>query len=185
MGFGELIRDDGNIRMDPIRTYAGGDFNQRDDAWYFSKEEGTAEKYRGYAAKRCPQSEIWIINMQVPKGFIDGVRKKELWYSPDWKQFVWSCRNGDSVSSPAKFDSYHPPQTQFIEGHICGRNPAIILKIKKEDVQQEMSENNLLYLGTRKATQSVFVDKPTVVEMAKLIRGKIFIDVFPPNNTSV
>jgi hypothetical protein len=56
-----FIFQDGRINMRSIVTQAGGDFNQQTDAWYFTKEEATAEKYRKWGEVRCPQSESWLI----------------------------------------------------------------------------------------------------------------------------
>ncbi|PVH79433.1 hypothetical protein DL98DRAFT_460983 [Cadophora sp. DSE1049] len=176
-----FIREDGSVNMGAIESLKDGDFNQRRGAWYFSKEEETAEQYRHWAAARNCMAETWIIRIQIPKEFIDGLRKKELWYSPDWKTYVWYCRKGTSEGDPpTKFDSFWKlGQAQLIEGNICGRSPNIIPKIPKQDVQQRMSESDLLYNGNRKATQSVFVDEEAVERLGELIRGKIFIEIFP------
>ncbi|KAH7408883.1 hypothetical protein BKA64DRAFT_595504 [Cadophora sp. MPI-SDFR-AT-0126] len=181
-----FIREDGSINMGSIESMKGGDFNQRRGAWYFSREEATAEQYRQWAAARNHTAETWIIRVQIPKDFIDGLRRKDLWYSPDWKTYVWYCRKGTSEGNPpAKFDVFWKPgQAQLIEGHICGRSPNIIPKIPKQDVQQRMSESDLLYNGNRKATQCVFVDEEAVERLGELIRGKIFIEIFPALQSS-
>ncbi|KAH7346230.1 hypothetical protein BKA65DRAFT_273215 [Rhexocercosporidium sp. MPI-PUGE-AT-0058] len=176
-----FILSDGSINMEAIESYRCGDFNPRKGAWYFTKEEETAEKYRQWAAARAPQAESWIIRIQVPKSFIDGLRKKELWYSLDWKTFVWFCRKGQSAGSPPpKFDAFwRPGQAQLIEGHICASAPASMARMKLEDYQQKLNESKVLYNGNQKATQSVFVDEDAVERMGELIRGKVFIEIFP------
>ena len=176
-----FIREDGSINMGAIESMKGEDFNQRRGAWYFSREEETAEQYRRWAAARNSMAETWIIRVQIPSGFIDGLRKKYLWYSPDWKTYVWYCRKGTSEGNPPDRleEFWKPGEAQMIEGHICGRSPNIIPKIPKQDVQTRLSENDLLYNGSRKATQTVFVDEEAVERLGELIRGKIFIEIFP------
>lgn len=69
-----------------------------------------------WAARRCPYSEIWVIRIKVPKSFIDGLESRDLWYSPDRKEYVWYCKKKDSP--PSKFDSYWK-ETELLKGHIC------------------------------------------------------------------
>lgn len=176
-----FILEDGSVNMEVIRTEGRGDFNQREYAWYWTKEEATAEEYRRWGEIRCPWAETWIIQIQVPKTFMDTVRKQELWFSPDWKEYVWYCRKGGSAGfPPAKFDKlWKHGQAQLVEGHICSRAPAIIPKIKKEELQQKTFEDSVMLIGTKKATQSVFVDREVVQALSTMLRGKVHIEVYP------
>jgi hypothetical protein len=176
-----FVREDGSINMGLLRTMPGGDFNHDKLVWYWTKEEATAEEYRQWSEIRCHWAETWIIQIQVPKTFIDNLCKQTLWYSPDWKEYVWYCRKGESAGdSPAKFDRlWKDGQAQLVEGHVCMRAPTIIPKIKKEEVQEKISEEDLLYIGDRKATQSVFMDAGVVKQLGILVRGKVCIDIHP------
>ncbi|CZS88305.1 uncharacterized protein RAG0_00025 [Rhynchosporium agropyri] len=181
-----LILEDGSINMDAIESFRGGDFNMRDQAWYFSKEEGTAEQYRQYQIARDTRAETWIVRISLPKSFVDGLKKKEIWYSADFKQFVWYCRNKGNKGKPvpSKFDDWLPSGgAQFIEGHICFRDEDFMTGLKKENVQQHISESDLMYNGNKKATQSVFVDLNLRERLNELLRGNIYVEIFSPVDT--
>jgi hypothetical protein len=85
----QFILSDGSVNMDAIWTLSGGDFNPRSEAWYWTPEYETAVKYRDWSADRCRGSEVWIIWIQVSKDFLQTLKKEELWYSPDWKHWIW------------------------------------------------------------------------------------------------
>ena len=176
-----VVRQDGSIHMGLFRTMPGGDFNHDKLAWYWTKEEATAERYRQWGEIRCKYSETWIVQIEVPKTFIDSLRKETLWYSSDWKEYIWYCRKeGSAGHPPAKFDHlWKGSQAQFVEGHICMRAPAVIPRIKKEEVQEMISKDDVLYIGDRKATQSVFMDAEVVEQLGMLVRGKVYIDIHP------
>jgi hypothetical protein len=176
-----FILEDGRVNINAIWTLPGGDFNLGNIAWYWAKEEAAAERYRQWGEIRCSQLETWIIQIQVPNTFIDALRKEQLWYSPDWKEYVWYCRKwGSAGDPPAKFDKFWKAgQAQLIEGHICMRAPAVIPRIKKEEIQQRMSEDDVMYVGGRKATQVVFMDTEVAARLGEVIRGKIHIEIYP------
>lgn len=60
--------------MGSMQTNSGGDFNQRNPAWYWTKEEPTAKKSQRYGKMKFKWAEIWIIQIQIPKTFIDTLR---------------------------------------------------------------------------------------------------------------
>ncbi|CAN8098057.1 unnamed protein product [Discula destructiva] len=174
-----FIGADGSLDLTSIDTPAGGDFNARKLASYWTPEEATAELYRGYAERRDSHAETWIISIQVPKGFVGTLRKTSLWYSADWKEYVWLCRR-KSPLIPSKFDNLS--DAQVIEGHVCSKLPQIIARIKPEKVQTTISEDFcLFYEGANgqmaKCTQWVFLGDETMVQLSKLVRGKVHIDV--------
>lgn len=83
-----LIAPDGAVDLTSIDTPAGGDFNARERASYWTPEAATAELYRGYAERRDAYAETWIVSIQVPKAFVATLRNVSLWYSADWKEYV-------------------------------------------------------------------------------------------------
>lgn len=174
-----LIGPDGSIDLTSIDTLPGRDFNARKLASYWTPEEATAEMYRVYAVRRDAYAETWIISIQVPKDFVTTLRKMSLWYSADWKEYVWLCRK-KSVQLPNKFDNLS--NAQFIEGHICRKLPQIIARIKPEDVRATINEDFcLLYKDTNgqsaRSSQWVFFGDDTMVQLSKAVRGKLHIDV--------
>lgn len=172
--------NDGNMDMNAIRTFPGGDFNQEFDAWYWTAEFETAEKYRRWAAHRNNYGETWIIRIQVPNEFLVPLNKTNLWFSPDWKEYVWYCKKGTNVGyPPARLDRYWRG-ADIIEGHIVGRSPTRYPKIDKSEVQTKITEEDVMKIGNRKATQWVVMKKSTADFMAVNIRGKTHIEVYPP-----
>lgn len=176
-----FVSEDGSINMLSVRTEVGGDFNPEMPAWYWSKELETAEQYRRWGEARCPWAATWIIQLQVPKAFIDSLRKEQLWYSPDWKEYVWYCRKSGSAGTlPAKFDKlWKAGRAQLIEGHICARAPAVIPRIKKEEVQEKILEDDAMQFAGRKASQSVFMNVEVVQRLALVVLGKVHIEIYP------
>lgn len=174
-----FIGPDGSIDLTSIDTRAGGDFNARKLASYWTPEEATAELYRGYAERRDPHSETWIISIQVPQSLIATLRNASLWYSADWKEYVWLCRR-TALQLPSKFDRLS--NAQVITGHICCKLPQIIARIKPENVQTTINEDFcLFYQGrngqTAKCTRWVFTGDDTMMQLSNAVRGKVHIDV--------
>ncbi|PBP22641.1 hypothetical protein BUE80_DR006567 [Diplocarpon rosae] len=132
-----LFLDNGGINMLSIKTEMGGDFNQCKLAWYFSPEKEAAELYRSWAARRNAHAESWNIRFEVPATFVDTLHKAQLWYSRDWKEFMWRCKKGPTSRMPAKFDRFAKPGlAQLIEGHICARHPNGVSRIDMEIFQK-------------------------------------------------
>jgi hypothetical protein len=71
----------------PRRTFQQGLHRRLLDS---SKE--TAEEYRQSAARRSSNADTCIIQIQIPQSFIRSLRIQHLWYSPNWKEYVWTCR---------------------------------------------------------------------------------------------
>ncbi|EHY61091.1 hypothetical protein ABEF92_002643 [Exophiala dermatitidis] len=109
-----FIRDlDGSIDMAVLASSPGGDFNHNAQAHYWTPDREVAEKYRGWAARRCPYGETWVIRIQISKKFIETLNVEELWLSDyededgdgnatangqkvsgsAWKEYVWHCKN--------------------------------------------------------------------------------------------
>lgn len=175
-----FVGPDGSINLTSIDTPACGDFNARKLASCWTPEEATAELYRGYAERRDVLAETWIISIQVPKSVMETLRKMSLWYSADWKEYVWLCRR-KALQLPSKFDELS--NAQVIEGHICRKLPQIIARIKPENVQTTINEDFCLFYKGQdgkmvKCTQLVFIGDDTMVQLSKAVRGKVHIDVY-------
>lgn len=176
-----FIQEDGSVNMGMFQTYKGGDFNQISGACYWTVEPATAEQYRLWAAARCPWADTWIIQIQIPKSFIDGLRTSYLYFQPKWKEYVWYCRMWTSVGDPpARFDEYWKPgHAQLVVGHILGRSPRKIPRVRKEDIHEKITEDDVMVINGKKATQLGFMDYDVVRRIGELIRGKIYIEVTP------
>jgi hypothetical protein len=143
---------------------------------YWTPEAETAEEYRAWAARRCPWSDILVIRIQIPKTFIDSLRQQDLWYSKDWKEYVWHCRK--KIRPPEKFNSYwQAGGVDMIKAHICTGVHSSITRIKKEEVQTKITEDNVLRISYGRATQWVFMQDDSIERLGAEIRGKIHIEV--------
>jgi hypothetical protein len=173
---GDWIRDDGSLDMNTIATYGGGDFNHANAALYWTPETETAEEYRAWAARRSPWSDTWVIQIQIPKTFIDSLRQQDLWYSKDWNEYLWYCRK--KSRPPEKFNSYwQAGGVELIKGHICSTFHSSITRIRKEEVQTKITEANVLLIGSGRATQWVFMQDDSIERLGAEIRGKIHIEI--------
>lgn len=180
---GEWIQDDGNLDMQAIASLGGCDFNHKPFAWYWTLEAETAEIYRAWASRRCFWSDTWIIRIQIPTIFIDSLRQQSLWDSRDWKEYVWYCKKR-SVPPP-KYDSYWKAGgADLVKGHICTGVSSSVTRIKKEELQAKMTEENLVMISSGKASQWAFMNEATAERLAMEIRGKIHIDITAATNNS-
>ena len=174
------IENDGSVNLDAIKTYGGGDFNPRKQAYYWTLEQATAEKYFQYARDRCQYSEIWMITVQVRKSFIDSLKSVELWYGHDWKEFVWYCRK--KQFPPAKYEQYcNPGSIDIIKGHVCLLKDRYITTVPNNQFQTFINEGCVMNMPNgRKSTQWAFVQDDSSARFGLEIRGKIHIDITSP-----
>ncbi|KAF7133724.1 hypothetical protein CNMCM5793_005078 [Aspergillus hiratsukae] len=75
--------------------HPGGDFNWGSIAHYWTvwtPQKETAAEYRQWATRRSPNADTCIIQIQIPQSFMQSLRIQDLWYSPNWKEYVWTWR---------------------------------------------------------------------------------------------
>ncbi|KAJ4525175.1 hypothetical protein HRR83_000848 [Exophiala dermatitidis] len=135
-----FIRDsDGSIDMAVLASSPGGDFNHNAQAHYWTPDREVAEKYRGWAARRCPYGETWVIRMQISQKFIETLNVEELWLSDyededeedgdgnangkhvsgtgsAWKEYVWHCKN--QITPPEEKFGWLWKQRSHEEKHV-------------------------------------------------------------------
>lgn len=167
----EIIDGDGSINFSALRTNPGGDFNSIELAYYWSPEKETAEYYRKYAAIRSPHADTCIIHIQLSRSFMNNLHQEELWYSRDWKEYIWTCRKMRKPSS--NFNRFFQ-HADVVKGHIYSTTSRQVTHLKEEEVQTHLSENNVMQLDSgRKATEWVFYHHHnTISRLAEEIRGK-------------
>ncbi|CAG8888722.1 unnamed protein product [Penicillium egyptiacum] len=175
---GDIIESDGRVNLSTLRIPPGGDFNWNFNAHYWTPEKETAEEYREFAARRCPTADTCIIHIQVPQSFINSLRWENLWYSPNWKEYIWTCRR-EQMPHP-KFDYlWQPGQADIVRGPICSTISTQIVRIRKENVQSRISEDHVMRLPSgKKASQWVFIQGDTINRLAEQIRGKMHFIIF-------
>lgn len=94
------------------------------------------------------------MHIQVPQSFINNLRWEDLWYSPSWKEYIWKCRK-EQMPDP-KFDSlWEPGQADVVRGPIFSTISGQIVRIRKENVQSHISEDNVIRLPSGKKGLSV------------------------------
>ncbi|CAF9939841.1 MAG: hypothetical protein HETSPECPRED_001910 [Heterodermia speciosa] len=176
----DWISEDGDVSIEGLATFPGGDFNPNSLAYYWTLERATAQQYHGYASIRCPYAEIWLLEVQIPNAFISSLTVRELWFSRDWKEFIWYCRK--LYQPPSKYDQFRKPGgADLIQGHICKSHSHTITKIKKDDIQDRMDANNVMVNPDgQKVSQWAFVQPESTLRLAREIRGKIHVEISPP-----
>ncbi|OBT57614.1 hypothetical protein VE04_03651 [Pseudogymnoascus sp. 24MN13] len=118
-----------------------------------SGKREVAELYREWAQRRCPYSETWIVRICVSIALINSIPTAELWYSPDWKEFVWYCRR--EKTPPEKFSRLDPENRAIglikglIKGHISTKIAQQVAHIRKEDVQSMINDDSALRIEIR------------------------------------
>ncbi|GAD94922.1 hypothetical protein PVAR5_3555 [Paecilomyces variotii No. 5] len=171
-----IINDDGSVNLVPLLTFPGGDTNWERVPYCWTSEKEMAEAYRQYAARRCSASETCILRIQIPWSFVRRLRKEELWSSPDWKEYIWTCRK---MLVPRQ-KSHKLSNAERIVSHICSRMNEHVIRLPMHDVQTRMTEDDVLRLPSgRKAIQWMF--SGAIAELlAREIRGKMHFDIFEP-----
>ena len=196
----ELVDEDGGINMRFLESLERrGDFNRDKSAYYFTSDKETAEKFRQYAALRCPKVETWLIRFQVSVKYIKGLTQRHLQYGDTFKDYVWHCRNTSGASMREKNKTLSGKQ--LIKGPICTSTVPSMWKTKDGFEKTSLGDCNLLYLAKRKtfreilargenllppgqrpkATQWAFIDQSAdrsdLNRLGQEIRGKIHIEV--------
>ncbi|CAG8017389.1 unnamed protein product [Penicillium olsonii] len=175
---GDIIESDGKVNLRPLSTYPGGDFNFDFNAQYWTPEIETAEEYRKFAERRSPAADTCIIHIQVPRPFINNLRMENLGYSPNWKEYIWTCRR--QATPHPRFDHlWRSGQADIVRGPICSTLSTQLVRIRRENIQSHITEDNVMQLlSGRKATQWVFVQRDGVDRLAEHIRGKMHFIIF-------
>lgn len=175
-----LIRSDGTIKTEALKKCVG-DFNQSPSvATYWTPERETAELYRSYAERRDAHTETWIVSIQVPNSFLDTLRHESLWYSPEWKEYVWHCRHGHWIENHSHLG--HIQQAQVIEGRIARKLPQV--DIEEEDLQTTVvADDFLLFYKDAQGRNAIcsqwaFIGHDTLEQLSEAVRGKVHIDVY-------
>lgn len=171
-----IIQDDGSIDMTTLATPAGGDFNSNFNAHYWIPEKDTGQRYQQWAALRSPTSDTCLIRIQVSNDFIERLSFAGMWFSPDWREFVWHCKQ--EKDPPPKFDYLR--NVDVIKGHICTGTTRAIRQIAAADVQTHISRAQLVPCTStgRPAIQWMFQKSGSIKLLADEIRGKTHIEIF-------
>ncbi|KAJ9195531.1 hypothetical protein DTO021D3_5083 [Paecilomyces variotii] len=175
-----IVRHDGSIGALLLATQPGGDFNWKDFAGYWTPEKETAEQDRKWAARRNPRCETCILEIQISKDFLNALKPAELWYSADWKRYIWFCRNAEVPDN--RFDYlWKPDQVDVVKGHICTGISKNIRRIREQDIETEITEDNVLRCRStnHKAIQWAFLSH-TLKQLVTEIRGKMHIEIVAP-----
>ncbi|KAJ9615242.1 hypothetical protein H2200_001316 [Cladophialophora chaetospira] len=175
------IADDGSISMEVLSTCPGGDFNWTSPAQYWTPEKDVAEQFRRWAEQRCPYSETWLLAIQLSPEFARGLKREELWFSRDWKEYAWYCKKTKQPLS--KFNHFWndpPAGADLMEGHICTGVTTAISRMKVEEIQDRIDEDHVLQVGENetKAKQCVFLSAGAINRLGREMRGKLHIDIY-------
>lgn len=179
------IQPDGSLNMRTLDTQrmhrgAAEDFNHTDFAQYWTQDKEIAELYRAFVSRRCFYTETWLITIQIPQSFVQSLKVSRIYYSPDWKEYVWHCRKGRRP--PPKHDRLWNGKDLII-GHIFTNNGSNVTRVSEEHIQIGIGAHNVLRVpGTGcKATQWAFLGS-AFEPLAEAIKGKIHIDIMAPTS---
>jgi hypothetical protein len=174
------ISEDGSFNMASIAYNAPGDFNYVPPAWYFTPQKETAEKYRQWHAIKNPETETWLIRIQVPHAFLKSLQIEDIWFDNDFKEFVWHCRNGSKP--PAKFENLYP-NADVICGPIASGGHNEYRNMPKDQILTRFREEMLVRISSGKAQQVVLMKLEVAERLGEAVRGKTDIEIFGPTDT--
>lgn len=117
-----------------------------------------------------------MIQIQLAKTFVNRLSTIDMWYSANWKEFVWICKRQQLL--PSKF--YYILDKELVKGYICTGMSSAIARIAAENVQAHITRDRVLLRASdnRPATQWMFQGLDTICRMQDELRGKIHIDIF-------
>ncbi|RMD44710.1 hypothetical protein DV735_g444, partial [Chaetothyriales sp. CBS 134920] len=178
---GAWMDEDGTLIIRRLLT-AGADFNYPHPGLYLTESRQVAEEYRAWTARRSPWSETMLIRIQVPDSFLSSLTTHELWYSADWKKYVWACKNSRYDHLLGKFD--HLMSADLIRGHsFTGIDRSIKQHPWEEiDVHAHITEDNVMRVPgdtEEKAIQWAFLSN-RIWTLPQSIRGKVHVFVSAP-----
>ncbi|KAF2494647.1 hypothetical protein BU16DRAFT_589697 [Lophium mytilinum] len=175
---GEEWEKDGSFNMRQLASLPvpPGDFNGRIPAVYFNLEAETAELYRAWAARRDQYCETLMIRVELPKGYVDGLKQEEVFYGKNWKDLAWVHPSLHGT----RFREYR--EAELIKGHVCtGVQKKRWMKV--EEVQEKISKKNAMKVPERDeevmAVQWAFLSAEHE-GLGVASAGNVFVDVIPP-----
>ncbi|KAH8429386.1 uncharacterized protein LDX57_007050 [Aspergillus melleus] len=173
----QIVKNDGSIQLLKAhnRRY-NGDFNEGRSGYYWAEEKKTAERYRKWAALRCPTSDTCIIQIQVRRTFLDQLVCFTASPFNTWKDFVWNLRNyGRYGELPDHLKEVK--NADLIKGYTyTGRS-----RIKGKSLTKLTSDNLLRCPSTgRPAIQWMFTLSgwPAIDRLNAEVRGNVHLDLF-------
>ena len=150
----EFVGEGGKINMNFLESpKVRGDFNKHGSAYYFTPEKETAEKFRQYAAHRCPRAETWLIGFQASKKFVKRLTHTNLRYGDKFKDYVWHCRNTCGAFMSVRHKAIS--EKQLITGPICTTTSHYMWKTREACGKSRLGDCNLVYLGEKKVEERI------------------------------
>ena len=90
MGEPEWFQDDESLNMGANVSHDGCDFNYRGNESYWSLELETADLFREHGLREGAFSlTLGLSVFKILGTFVIILWQKHLWYSKDWKEYVW------------------------------------------------------------------------------------------------
>ena len=90
----------------------------------------------------------------------------------------WLCRNQASdIEMPDKFQSLFM-EADLIKGHMYSKTSHS--HISEDQIQQRITEGDVLTLEGRRCVQWAFMKTSVVKELAILIKGKLYVETHSP-----
>lgn len=89
---------------------------------------------------------------------------------------MWHSKK--NLQPPAEYDLFWKPEgAELIKGQVCTGVGTSVTRLKRNEVQEKMSEESLVMVSAGKTTQWAFIQISTGLRLGHEIRGIIHIDV--------
>lgn len=172
-------KDTGEIDLSRIFSMQG-DFSGLTSIPYFTSDREAAEKYAEFALHYLPDNQVSILQVAVPKSFIERLDVQYLWYgsapggkpSDTWQQLIWWSRRGRDT--PESLDWI--TEKDLLIGHIAR---SIHQKYQRMRSHHQIKESALLSIQVdgveQKAIQWVFQSKIAQRGFQNVCKGRVWL----------
>ncbi|USW54005.1 hypothetical protein Slin15195_G073240 [Septoria linicola] len=167
---------EGVVKPDRVVTGRGGDFNGTHEAWYWTRELTTAEKYRSWAHHRLPESDVWIISVQVSEHWLAQQQSANLNFSKPWRWYVSKCKQREKPREEEKKFA----KVDILSGHICTGMTYNVTSIPEAEVDTTLDRSFVLQHEGVNCTQHCVMNEDKMQEMFEIAKGAVHVDVNPP-----
>ncbi|KAH7137266.1 hypothetical protein B0J13DRAFT_625044 [Dactylonectria estremocensis] len=102
-----LLDDSGALQnIDALLSSPPSDFSGRRDMFNFTPDFKVAQYCAAYAKRRTNAEAVVIVCIAIPNQAIESMAAPKIqrlfWPSPEWKEYVWLCRNHKTAVKPLR-----------------------------------------------------------------------------------
>jgi hypothetical protein len=176
LDFEPLFLDNGTLNISSLSSPRRGDFNGQNSTVYLTPSKSLALHYLDYTTLRCPFSTTFLICLTIPNQLLFFLSTNEVRFSETWKEYLWYSE----TKTPLPEHLQRLGKADVVKGFICTKPPARLARLSLQDLQSEVTEDDILMLEDGlEAVQWCFREKR--VREVLGCGGKVHVEIFGPS----